>query len=225
MIGTPATRPREAGFTLIELLVALGVLGLAAGLLVAVLNSAWLAVRSQGGPASDSSVDAAQRILRSRLERLAPVIRTDSSKAIVDADGDPQLFSFAAAPLDRLAPDALQRFRLVLSPAGDLMLYTASSLDERIDLRDRSLVGWRPNRLLGGVGAIDIAYFGPDAFTREDRWQSFWLDRPQPPALIRIRLTFAKGDQRHWPDLIIRPRASVNTACRIERATGRCEAL
>jgi general secretion pathway protein J len=224
MAASSARPAREEGFTLIELLVALGVLALAAGMLVAVLNSAWLAVRAQGGPAGDTSVGAAQRILRARLERLAPVIRSDSSKAIVDADGDAQLFSFAAAPLDRLAPDALQRFRLVLSPAGDLMLYTASGLDDRIDLRDRSLVGWRPTRLLSDVGTMDIAYFGPDPFSRRDRWQSFWLDRPQPPALVRIRLTFAAGDPRSWPDLIVRPRASVNTACRIERGTGRCEA-
>lgn len=224
MRSAPARSPREEGFTLIELLVALGVLALAAGLLVTVLNSAWLAVRSQSGPAGDSTVGAAQRILRARLERLAPVIRSDSSNGIIDASGDAHLFSFTAPPLDRLAPDALQRFRLVLTPAGDMMLYTANGLDDRIDLRDPSLVGWRPTRLLGGVEALDIAYFGPDQLGKVDRWQNFWLDRPQPPALVRVRLSFAQGDTRRWPDLIIRPRASVNTACRIERATGRCEA-
>jgi len=220
-----AGHPREAGFTLIELLVALAVLAMAAGMLVAGVNSAWFSLPERAGPARDESVIAAQRILRDRLERLAPVVRLDSSEPIVDARGDPRLFSFAAPPLDRLAPDAVQRFRLMLTSSGDLMLYTASGLDDRIDLKDRALVGWRPTRLLSGAKELELAYYGPDRFSPVDRWQAFWIDRPQPPALIRIRLHFVEGDKRHWPDLIVRPRATVNAACRIMRSSRRCEAV
>ena len=28
---------------------------------------------------------------------------------------------------------------------------------------------------------------------------------PAIPQLVRIRLTFAKGDARHWPDMIVAP--------------------
>lgn len=215
----------EAGFTLIELLVALAVLGMAAGMLLAALNSAWLVTPRQDSRLGDQSVVAAQYILRSRLERLSPAVRLDSSDPIVDAQGDARVMSFAAPPLPRVGPAALQRYRLIVTPAGDLMLYTASTLDDRIDLRDRALIGWQPNRILRGVRDIELSYFGPDQFSAAGRWQKFWIDRPQPPTLVRIRLTFNDNDSRYWPDLIVRPRATVNAVCRIQRVSGRCEAI
>lgn len=217
--------PLANGFTLIELLVALAVLGMAAAMMVATLNSAWLAMPQQKRGNDDQSVVAAQLVLRGRIERLSAAVRLDSSEPIVDTQGDSRILSFAAPPLPRLGPDALQRYRLIVTPAGDLMLYTASGLDDRIDLRDRALIGWQPNRLLRGVQDIEISYFGPDRFSTAGRWQKFWIDRPQPPALIRIRVRFGQGDNREWPDLIIRPRATVNAACRIQRSSGRCEAI
>jgi general secretion pathway protein J len=215
----------EGGFTLVELLVALAVLGMAAAMVVAALNSAWLAMPKRIPENGDQSVVAAQHILRTRLERLSAVVRLDSSNPIVDAQGDSRVMSFAAPPLPRQGLGVLQRYRLIVTPAGDLMLYTASTLDDRIDLRDRALIGWQPNRLLRGVRDIELSYFGPDQFSASERWQKFWIDRPQPPALIRIRLTFVDNDPRHWPDMIVGPRATVNAACRIQRASGRCEAI
>ncbi|HEX8058350.1 MAG TPA: type II secretion system protein [Novosphingobium sp.] len=215
----------EAGFTLAELLVTLGILGLVSGLLVTLFGGMFQSIRAIGAPRGDASVVAAQRILRARMERIVPAVRLDSSDPIVDARGDAHAFNFTAPPLDRAAPDLLQRFRLVLSPAGDLMLYSASSLDDRIDLNDPSLVGWRGTRLIGDVAAIDLAYFGPDRFSRDERWQAFWIQRQQAPGLVRLRLRFVAGDRREWPDLIVRPRATINAACRIHRGTGCCEAI
>ena len=215
----------EAGFTLIELLVSLMVLGMSASMLVAGLNTAWLVSpdridRSSG----DESVVAAQMILRFRIERLAPVVRLDSSDAIVDAQGDARVFSFYAPPLSRHAPDALQRYRLMLTSSRDLILYSATGLNDVIDIRDPSLSGWAPTRLLSGVDQMTITYFGPDRISQNEQWQTRWIDRPQLPALIRIRLGFVNGDKRQWPDLVIRPRATVNTVCRINQFSGRCEA-
>lgn len=223
--SSPVGRSPEAGFTLIELLVALAVLGLAAGLLATSLGGAWAALPLTRQPQRDESVIAAQRIIRARIERMTPVVRMDSTQQIVDARGYPRQFSFPAPPLDRAGPGALQRFRLMLTSSGDLVLFSASGLDGRIDLNDPSLVGWQATRLLGGVRDIDISYYGPDRLHPEERWQAFWLDRAQPPALIRVRLNFAAGDRRRWPDLIVRPRATVNAVCRISRASGRCEAV
>lgn len=220
---TVITPPREAGFTLAEMLVVLGILALIAGLMASGLGGAWLALRESAARQGDDSVAAAQRILRARIERLAPVIRADAAAGTVDIEGDGRIFAFTAPPPARLAPDALQSYRLLLSPAGELMLYRASLLDDRIDLRDRGLRGWEPSRLLKGIAGIDLAYFGPSTAGGASRWQSHWHDRPQAPALVRVRLTFVPGDRRVWPDLVIRPRATVNTACRIDRGTGRCE--
>lgn len=220
-------RPRasQAGFTLMELLVALAVLGMAAGLLATTLGGAWAAMPLSQAPQRDEGVIAAQRILRARIERMATTVRTDSTQQIVDARGYPRQFGFSAPPLDREGPGALRRFRLMATSAGDLVLFSASALDERIDLNDPSLVGWQATRLIGGVRDVEIAYYGADRLDPQERWQQFWIDRAQPPALVRVRLRFAEGDRRHWPDLIVRPRATVNAVCRIARASGRCEAV
>jgi prepilin-type N-terminal cleavage/methylation domain-containing protein len=220
--SSSARRDSEAGFTLAELLVALGVLSLGAGLLATTLHTAALTSPAVAQPAGEDSVAAAQRILRDRLERLAPLNRINAPAGLVDARGDAHRFSFAAPPLDRRGPGMAERFRLMLSPNGDLLIYSAPSLDSRINLSDPSLVGWQPTRLLSGVQDIDIAYFGNDPITGEDRWQSFWEDRPRPPVLVRVRVRFVPGDRRQWPDLIARPQATVAATCQVDRATGGC---
>ncbi len=216
---------RDAGFTLVELLVALGLLGFVATLLVAGLSAVTsLAAPGRAAASGQEEVATAQQILRARLERLTPVARTDSADPIVDAQGSPQSFSFFAPPLAQAAPDALHRYRLILTPSGDLVLYTANSLNDVIDLRDPSLKGWVPKRLLSGVASVELRYLGPDRLTDTVRWQEFWGDRKQAPALIRIRAAFPPGDRRVWNDLTVRPRATVNLACRINRTNGRCDA-
>jgi general secretion pathway protein J len=216
---------RQSGFTLVELLVSLALFGLAASLLLAGLNMTWVSARSQHmGDNAGQDVVAAQSILRQRIERMFGLVRLDSSVALVDANGNERTFSFFAAPLPRTAPDAVQRYRLILTSAGDLMLYTANGLDDRIDLGDRSLAYWAPSRLLTGVRELSLNYFGSTARGTGTGWQNSWSDRPEPPALVRVRVSFAPSDKRIWPDLIVRPRANVNTVCRIDRATQRCAA-
>lgn len=216
---------REAGFTLAEVLVTLGLLGLFAVLLTGALGGTVRAGQSLAQPAGDGGIAAAQRVLRARLEHTTPVVRTDSIDPIVDLRGDARRLSFTAPPPDRQDPDALQLYRLTLTPAGDLVLYSASSLNSRIDLSDPALTGWQGTRLLSDVAELELSYFGPDRFVASERWQTVWMQRQQLPALIRVRLRFAEGDRRFWPDLVVRPGATVNTACRIQRATGRCEAI
>lgn len=214
---------REAGFTLIEQLVVLAVVGLFALLLTGLMGSAAAAMRSDNLTSRQDDAQSAQRVLRARLERLKPVVRSDSSTAVVDFRGDSKSLSFVAPPLDRMAPAELQQFRLQLSPGGDLVLYYASSLEQRIDLTDPALAGWQSEVLQRDVASLDIAYFGPDRLLTEDRWQTVWSSRPQPPALVRVRVRFKAGDRRIWDDLVVRPRANTNTACRIQRLSGRCE--
>ncbi len=214
----------EAGFTLAEMLVTLAILGLFAVLLTGALGGTIRAGQSLAKPAGDGGIAAAQRVLRARLEHTTPVVRTDALDPVVDLRGDARRLSFTAPPPDRQDPDILQLFRLVLTPAGDLMLFSASSLNNRIDLNDPALTGWQGTRLLQDVAELELSYFGPDRFTASERWQAVWIQRPQLPALIRVRLRFADGDRRDWPDLVVRPGATVNTACRIQRTTGRCEA-
>jgi general secretion pathway protein J len=173
---------------------------------------------------ADDGIIAAQRLLRDRIEQLRAVINPNSAMAIVDANGDENSFTFVAPPLARSEPDSLWRYRITTTSTGDLLLFTANSLDDRYNFATRDVQGWRPITILKQVQTIRISYYGERLTGDGSAWQVIWLQRPQPPALVRIRVTFKPGDRRIWPDLIIRPRASENTACKIDLLSGRCGA-
>lgn len=213
----------DGGFTLLEMLVTLAVLSCIStvmlGAIVSVRHVSRNLVSQQIG---DSEVAAAQTILRSRVEGLRALPRSDRTTPTVDLQGDDQRISFYAPPLDRDAPTSLQAFRLLRMATGDLVLFSAPSLTEDIDLRSPSLVGWTPTKLLDGVEELSISYFGPGPGAPGGRWQRFWSDRAQPPQLIRIAVRFAAGDRRSWPELVIRPAVTMNMACRFDVVTSRC---
>ncbi|MGI9375010.1 MAG: prepilin-type N-terminal cleavage/methylation domain-containing protein [Tsuneonella suprasediminis] len=213
----------EAGFTLIEMLVSLGLLGMAAVLLMQGLASAGLiAQRSRATRGSLDEIVAAQNVLRTTIERLRPITRTDSAIPIVELRGTAGVLTFVGPPFDREAPDALQRFRLTRTASGDLVLYTAHSRKLGIDRSGTDLVGWIPNRLLTGVRDLSISYFGPPRPGAARAWQDRWWDRSTTPELVRIRVAFGNGDRRIWPDLFVRPRATSHGPCRIDAVTGKC---
>jgi hypothetical protein len=175
-----------------------------------------------GRAAGNAEVYAAQAILRARIQGLRAVPRAGRASGVIDLQGDDQRLSFYAPPLERDSPDSLQAFRLVRMATGDLVLFSASSLSENLDLSGPGLVGWRGTKLLEGVGELSISYFGPSPDVAGGRWQRFWFDRAQPPQLIRIAAKFSGGDRRRWPDLIIRPPVTMNMACKFDTITARC---
>ncbi len=217
-------RRGAAGFALIELLVALSVLGLVAALLGSGLGLAGrLASGNSAARTATDAVANTQLILRERLLRLAPLPRLIAGNSVIEASGAPAEFRWMAVPPGQRQPDSFETFRLLLAPGGTLMLLSVSDLDNRVDIGAPTLAGWTPHPLLRNVEALDIAYFGPTRLVARRQWQALWNDRPQPPELIRIRVRFAAGDPRVWPDLVVRPRTTVNTACRIDLQSGRCE--
>jgi general secretion pathway protein J len=218
----PSTN-RNAGFTLVELLVTLAIVAMMATMLLGGLQTvARFGQRAADRTATDDGIAAAQRILRNRLETLRPVPELNSPT--VDANGDETSFTFVGPPLARAEPDSLWRYRIMVTATGDLLLMHANSLDDRYSFASRATTGWQPVTLLRNVQSVRINYFGERLVGPGRGWQVGWLRRPQPPALVRIRVTFRPGDARVWPDLIVRPRASVNTACRIDILSGRCGA-
>lgn len=212
------------GFTLIELLVSLALLGLAAAMLLQGVQMAGIVVlRERGDTARIDEIVSAQRIIRSRIERLRPVTRLDSALPIVDARGNDTDFVFVAPPIDRAAPDALQRFLLAMTSARNLVLFRGSTRDGSIDRSGNDLTGWEPMTLISNIDSLSIAYFGSTRTGGVRQWQTRWWDEREPPDLVRVRVTFPRGDRRVWPDLVIRPRATVNGQCRVDPLTGQCE--
>jgi general secretion pathway protein J len=213
------------GFTLIELLVGLAILGMMAAMLVAGLGTTGLmAARTRAAADALEPVAAAQMVLRGRLERLSAVPRLTSAVPIVDIEGNERAFDFTGAPPDRDMPDALYRYRLAMTSGGDVILYSAPVLARETD--EDTPASWQAIRLAERATSLSITYFGDapvnDGLGGGRRWLTFWTDRPQPPDLVRVRVSFAPGDRRVWPDLIVRPRATVNNACRIDAVSGRC---
>lgn len=224
-VRAPARPAGAGGFTLIELLVGLALMGMAATLLLyGVQGVGAVALRERQGTTALEQVIAAQQLLRATIERLRPVSRTDSSIALVDLRGGADRFSFIGPSLDRDAPDALQRYRLLRTAEGDLALYSVSTRRIGVDKEGPTLAGWTRATLVPGIAGLSFAYFGVrgTADGGAPRWHDHWWDRPHPPELVRIRIAFPRGDRRHWPDLVIRPGATVNATCTGEGSFNRC---
>lgn len=226
-MASPISRHRvsrgESGFTLIEMLVTLALLGMAALLLLQGLATAGIIAQRERGQASGlAATIASQRVLRASIERLRPVRRADSGMPIIEFRGTAGVITYVGPPLERDAPDVLQRFRLTRTASGDLVLYSASILKENIDRSGTDLVGWLPNMILHGVRDLEVSYLGAGPNGGQRGWQDRWWDRPTPPDLIRIRVAF-QDRYRTWPDLFIRPRATMRAGCRVDVLTGRCE--
>jgi general secretion pathway protein J len=213
----------ERGFTLVELLVSLAVMAMTAMLLVTGLGTGRnLWQRAEAHAVAGESVEAAARLLRDRIEASVAESRFDASPPYVDMRGDDHEFSFYA-PAAQAAPTAgMQRYRLRLTPGGTVTLFSTDAQSARIDSQMPSLVGWTATPLIGGVRALNLAYFGGGPPDNVRRWRTAWREQPAPPELVRVRIQFAPGDPRQWPDLIIRPVATVGSACRFDTAAGRC---
>jgi general secretion pathway protein J len=214
---------KRNGFTLIELLVSLALLGLTSAMLLAGLGSTRQVVeRANRRIATGESIVTAQTIMRDRIENMVTSTRFDTQAPVVDLRGGPNIVSFfaPAAPAER--PSSVARYRLLRSAPGDVVLYAVSDLSDRVNAYAPGEAGWTPTVLLTGVAALDMGYFGAAPPDNQRRWRSEWVERQQPPELIRVRIAFEPGDTRRWPELIVRPAATVNSACRIDSFTGRC---
>lgn len=205
----------EAGFTLVEMLVSLALLAIAAVLIgrsFAIDRAAlW---RVQDRASSGERVEAAQNAIRSRLEHLFAEASYEGQSPTVAMDGAPDRLTFLAPGNDPRTP--IRRYRLALSPGGDLTLASADkAAAEMTGLSDGAI-------LLPKVDRLQIDYFGPSGAAGAPAWVGSWTGRAAPPRLVRIRLGLPPGDRRVWPDLIVRPAASVDSGCVIDADTGGC---
>lgn len=201
----PAERVvRPAGFTLLETLVVVVVLGLLMlGLTQGVRAglALWAAQATRIGETAE--LDAAARTLRGLLSGIGP-----PPSAGIAAGA-------AAAPELKGTPDSL-------AFVGDLPtgLGTTRRAEITLALKEGRLVlRWIPHRhelsaapapepteteLARGVDRLDLAYWGSPSGDQAAGWQGQW-DGPAVPDLIRLRLAFARGDRRRFPDLIAAP--------------------
>ncbi len=192
---------RDSGFTLLEILIALLILGFLVVGLSAGVHAAlglWRAQRRE--VAKTEELDAAARSLREILTAIPQV--------------SPGGFASGAAGRRGVRGSA-HRFTFV----GDMPtgIGTTRRADMRLELlRGRLVLLWAPHRhellrvppgpqetvLVRKLADLELAYWGPPSPFKAPTWLSRWHG-PGIPLLIRVRLVFAKGDPRHWPDLIV----------------------
>jgi len=207
---------RDAGFTLVEMLVSLTLLAMAAAMMTTGFASGHrLWTTEERRTVDGETVEAAQTLLREGVERLRPNTRSDGALLYSDVDGASDQFTFVATPPDAERPAAMRRYRVSMDADGQLVMAWAPAPGSGHDQ-------YTDQVLLHGADSLRIDYFGAAQPNEPPQWQEAWSKRATPPQLVRIRLTFGPRDRRVWPDLIIRPAASVDTQCRVEADTGRC---
>lgn len=209
---------RARGFTLIELLVSLAILGFVALLLITSVGTGRRVWERLDAAGSDvATVESAQALIRDRLTHVVPLTRYDATSPYADMQGKADvLFFIAPAPLGR-QPDALMDYRLSLSTGSELVLSSTSDIARvKAPLRDDRIV-------LRNIARIEFAYFGAAPPDNVRRWRDTWIQRAAPPELVRLRLAFQRGDPRQWPDLLVRPVATVDTQCVLNNQTGQCK--
>ncbi len=204
-------RCRDGGFTLLELLVALTVLGfLMIGLTQGVRTGLdfWNVQNRQIGTTAE--LDSTARVLRALLTGI-PIIPA----AAANVGGPPVATSFVGKA-DQLTfvgdlPTGLggtRRADITLALSGGRLVLLWSP-------RRHELTGAKPapakTELMRGVDRLELAYWGVSSSVAAAGWLAQW-DGPALPKLIRIRLTFAKGDSRHWPDFIAAPQLATPDA-------------
>jgi general secretion pathway protein J len=201
-VANRGAKAQQTGFTLLEVLVVLVVLGLlVVGLTQGVRAglAMWDAQTRRVGETSE--LDATARILRNLLAGIAanPAggVNPGAAGTTAGFEGRPDSLAFV----------------------GDLPngLGSTRRAEIKIELRgERLVLSWTPRRhelssapppepvqteLIRGVERLDLAYWGSPAPGQPSGWQAQW-DGPGLPELVRVRLGFAKGDRRRWPDLI-----------------------
>jgi general secretion pathway protein J len=207
----------DRGFALVEALAALAVTAMIALMLLAGLATGrrvWEGVDAR--EASGEQLESAQGMLRDRLEQAYSVILYQANPPIIDFRGAGETVNFLASPPYDSRPATIQRYNLSLDAAGELLLTSVTDAAPNEAPADRVQV------LLRGVRGIDIAYFGARNGDVRPSWGPIWRDQPALPDLVRVRLAFPPGDTRQWPDLIVRPRMTIDADCRIDLGSHRC---
>lgn len=216
---TLARAPGRAsgGFALVEALASLVVIAMISLMLFEGIGTGarvWEGIDAR--QSGRDTVDGAQSALRDRLEEIYPATLYDQSAPTIDFSGQASQVVFIASPPLAERPGPLRRYGLRLDATGQLILTSVSDVAPKTDTAIDQV-------LVSGVRGLDLAYFGSAQPDLTPRWRAAWENEARLPDAIRIRLFFRPGDRRAWPDLIVHPRATIDTACSLDPISHGCK--
>jgi general secretion pathway protein J len=200
----------SAGFTLLELLIAITLLGL---LMVALFGGLRLGARAW--ERSEERLDEVARLqvvenfLRDRIAQAYPLVAEDETSASrLTFEGQPDGLRFVTLMPEHLGTGFAEFTVAVVDHAGGRDLVAQW---RRVEDPSDALEAVREDEepqvklLLEGVESLELAYYGAPGRGEPIAWREQWLEARALPDLIRVRIVFAEGDRRRWPDLIVRP--------------------
>lgn len=182
---------RSDGFTLLELLVALVVIGLLVVSLAQGIHFGLLAwdVEARLTRRNDG-FSAVDNVLRRIVEGATPGNEGDSAPFVGGSDA---LQCITALPG---GGSGLSQVTLLVGAGHRLVLRSRHYMRA---IRLKSAPPIAETELLRGISRIELSYWRSDS-----GWVSTWRS-PDLPSLVRFRLVFASGDERHWPDIVAAP--------------------
>ena len=209
-------RGQQLGYTIAEMLVTLLIMGMIGAMMLSgIVAGRRVWERTDTGSVAAEQVAGAQALIRQRFEHVFPVTNFENLPPTSEFDGESSTVTFIAPPRQAQSPSALRNYKIWLSPQGDLVLSSVSTVSANPTRGDENLV------LLSGVQALDFAYFGPNP-QGVPGWQLQWAKQQKVPELIRLHVAFEPGDRRVWPDLLVKPRVTIDSQCVFNPATGNC---
>lgn len=199
------TQERDAGFSLVEVLVALTLLALIMILLPGTIRLAARASNESAKLIQASEGSEVLGFIRQSIAQTMPVLARDEDGVIsVAFRGDAQSVEYVAPLAYGPAGGGLYRMQLrFVQPEGGsssaLMLALAP-------YRDGEQVLPESRRLIEGVAAGGIRYYGVPAGRRIPEWSSAWKSRDRLPDLIEIDMKLEHSDAAAMAPLRIEPR-------------------
>jgi general secretion pathway protein J len=211
-------KPVEGGFTLLELLVAITIFAIMTGIVVGGFRfgaRVWEQAEETSSQVTD--IESAYALVRRLIAGALPfTAASEDGQVHVDFVGTTNAISFVAPAPAQAFVGALYTISLVQVPAASAAQGVGLVLNVRPYVPNEAVPRPRKSRqttdrldksvvLVDRAAAVDFLYFGGDDVDPTPRWQTTWLDRPTLPLLVAIRVRFARGDDRLWPDLLVAP--------------------
>lgn len=186
----------DAGLTLIEMIVALAV----GALVVAFLAQGTGLLRAFARVEGTISAQDETLAIRDHLRHLIAGAMTGGSggqRNVLAGVGDTMVFTI---PGDRLLEaGGLVRITLAAISEGR----TISLAETREPMGGASEGGNRTRRLVDGAARIGFSFYGALSGDAGPSWTPEWTDPEISPQLVRIDVTFPKGDARRWPPFVV----------------------